>query len=78
MTEPIKVGQQVWCRTANGEWWETAAAGPATSNQGRPAWLAIPVRGWDPDNATLVVNWPADAVSTGEPNTAPNVTGGAS
>ena len=62
-----KTGQPVWCLTADGEWWETVAAGPATRSSSRPAWLAVPVRGWDPDNPTLVVNWPADAVRTTEP-----------
>lgn len=67
-TPQTKAGQTVWCRTADGEWWKTVAAGPATRSIGQPAWLSIPVLGWDPDNPKAVVNWPVDAVNTSDPS----------
>jgi hypothetical protein len=65
--QPVTAGQTVWCRTADGGWWKTTAAGPLTRSIGRSWWLAVPVLGWDSGDPDHPVNWPAEDVRTIDP-----------
>lgn len=64
-------GQTVWCRTATGEWWKTTAAGPKGESspvlRSSPTWRVVPVYGWDRENPSRVVNWPAADVQLTDP-----------
>lgn len=63
----VEAGQTVWCRTADGEWWKTTAAGPAGLSIGRDRWPAVPVLGWDREHPEHPVNWAATDVRTTDP-----------
>lgn len=63
----VEAGQTVWCRTADGGWWKTTAAGPGRLSEGRQRWAAIPVLGWDRERPEHPVNWAATDVRTTDP-----------
>lgn len=63
----IQTGQTVWCRTADGDWWKTTAAGPLTRSIGHPSWPVIPVLMRHRNDEYRPVNWPAEDVRTTDP-----------